>query len=64
MGSERNERDGEIHSLAYERNRRFHFNGEQVEERNQTKNRILLKGVLRDFKGEEDPLSDRDSPRR
>ena len=64
MGPEGDERDGEVYPLAYERNRGLDFYGEQVAEGNQTQNRILLESVLCDFKGEEDPLSDRDSSRR
>lgn len=64
MGTEGNEWHGQIDPLADEGNRSFDFNGEQVEEGNQTKDRILLEGVSGDFQRKEDSSSDCDSPRR
>ena len=64
LGTEGNEWNGQIHPLADEGNRSFDFNGKQVEEGNQTKDRILLEGVSGDFQRKEDSSSDCDSPRR
>ena len=64
LGTEGNEWDGEIHPLAYERDWGFHFNGKQMEEGNQTKDRIFSEGMPSDFQGEGDSSSDCDSPRR
>lgn len=64
MGKKGNEWDGEIYPLADERDWGFHFNGKQMEERNQAQDRILPESLPSDFQGEEDSSSDCDSPRR
>ena len=64
MGTPRNEWDGQINPLAHEGNRSFHKYGEQVEERNQTKDRIFSEGLSGDIQRKEDSSSDCDSPRR
>jgi hypothetical protein len=64
LGTEGNEWDGQINSLADEGNRSFHKYGKQVEEGNQTKDRILPEGMSGDFQRKEDSSSDCDSPRR
>ena len=61
LGTEGNEWDGEINPLADERDWSFHFNGQQVEERNQAQNRIFLEGVSGDFQRKGDSSSDCDS---
>ena len=63
LGTEGNEWNGQINPLADEGNRSFDFNGQQVEKRNQTKDRILLEGVSGDFQRKENSSSDCDSPR-
>ena len=64
MGTEGNEWNGQIDPLAYEGNRSFHKYGEQVEERNQTKDRIFSEGMPSNIQRKEDSSSDCDSPRR
>lgn len=60
VGKERNERDGEISPLVDERDWSQRINGKQMEEGNQTQDRILSQGVCDHFEGEEDSTDDYD----
>ena len=60
VGKKRNERDGEISPLVDERDWSQRINGKQMEEGNQTQDRILSESLCDHFQGEEDPTDDYD----